>query len=246
MFSAFIIAPFAVIIYVVTLDKLFCISVCQFYWIRFILTGLYDRLNFYIERITQFGTNRKSPFEFNIGQYQLCKTNSWSSLGAHWHLTAVLSLFSTWLARGFYNNLGGCHLISMVMTRAMWSKGDITKWHHMSRMYLCGFIKWATTWQNRQNECAPSKDSDQPGHPPSLISVFTVRMKKSWALSYPLSAQWRLWSDWADVQTDLSLRWAHTHFVGFVMSWLKFCWSSAFETPFHRTTALEHRSTLGR
>ena len=26
------------------------------------------------------------------------------------------------------------------------------------------------------------------------------------------------WSDWADVQADLSLRWAHTQFVGFVMS----------------------------
>ena len=26
-------------------------------------------------------------------------------------------------------------------------------------------------------------------------------------------------SDWADVQADLSLRWSHTHFVGFVMSW---------------------------
>ena len=30
--------------------------------------------------------------------------------------------------------------------------------------------------------------------------------------------QQRLWSDWADAQTDLSLRWAHTHFVAFVMS----------------------------
>ena len=39
--------------------------------------------------------------------------------------------------------------------------------------------------------------------------------------SYPLSAQWRLWSDWADAQADLSLHWAHSHFVGFVMSWLK-------------------------
>ena len=37
--------------------------------------------------------------------------------------------------------------------------------------------------------CVPSKDSDQPGHPPSLIRVFTVRMKKAWVLSYPLSAQ---------------------------------------------------------
>ena len=67
--------------------------------------------------------------------------------------------------------------------------------------------------------CAPSEDSDQPGHPPSLIRVFTVRMKKAWFLSYPLSAQRRLWSDWADAQADLSLRWAYSHFVGFVMRW---------------------------
>ena len=40
--------------------------------------------------------------------------------------------------------------------------------------------------------CAPSEDSDQPGHPPSLISVFAVRKKKAWVLSYPLSAHWRL------------------------------------------------------
>ena len=36
------------------------------------------------------------------------------------------------------------------------------------------------------------------------------------------SGQRRLWSDWVDVQADLSLRWAHSHFVGFVMSWLKY------------------------
>ena len=40
--------------------------------------------------------------------------------------------------------------------------------------------------------CVPSEDSDQPGHPPSLIRVFAVRMKKAWVLSYPLSAQRRL------------------------------------------------------
>ena len=37
--------------------------------------------------------------------------------------------------------------------------------------------------------CAPSEDSDQVGHPPSLIRVFAVHMKKTWALSYPLCAQ---------------------------------------------------------
>ena len=31
--------------------------------------------------------------------------------------------------------------------------------------------------------CAPSEDSNQPGHPPSLIRVFAVRMKKAWVLS---------------------------------------------------------------
>ena len=60
--------------------------------------------------------------------------------------------------------------------------------------------------------CAPSEDSDQPGHPPSLISVFAVCMKKHWALNYLLSAQRRLWSDWADAQADLSLPWAHMSF----------------------------------
>ena len=79
-------------------------------------------------------------------------------------------------------------------------------------------VKWATTWQNQQSDCAPSEDTDQPGHPPSLIRVFAVRMKKTWVLSYPFSAQRRLRSDWADL---ICLRWAHTHFVGFVMLWLK-------------------------
>ena len=51
-----------------------------------------------------------------------------------------------------------------------------------------------------------------------VYRVFAVRMKKAWVLSYPLSGQWRLWSDWADAQADLSLPWAHSHFVGFVMS----------------------------
>ena len=31
--------------------------------------------------------------------------------------------------------------------------------------------KWAAWWQNQRNDCAPSEHSDQPGHPPSLISL---------------------------------------------------------------------------
>ena len=53
------------------------------------------------------------------------------------------------------------------------------------------------------------------------IRVFAVRMKKDWVFNYPLSAQGRRWSDWEDGQSDLSLLWAHTHFIGFVMRRLK-------------------------
>ena len=76
----------------------------------------------------------------------------------------------------------------------------------MPNHICCKSNKWAATWQNQQSECAPSEDSDQPGHSPSQISVFAVRMKKHWVLSYPLSAQRRLWSVLADAQADLSLR----------------------------------------
>ena len=86
---------------------------------------------------------------------------------------------------------------------------EISAWD--SNLYFMTI--WAATWQNQQNGCAPSEDSDQPGNPPSLIRVFAVCMKKAWVLIYPLSAQRRVWSDWADAQADLSLCWAHT-----------FCW----------------------
>ena len=71
---------------------------------------------------------------------------------------------------------------------------------------------WAATWQNQQSECAPSEDSDQPGHPPSLIMprlirVFAVRIMGSLGPKLSSCGQRRLWSDWADAQADLSLRW---------------------------------------
>ena len=55
--------------------------------------------------------------------------------------------------------------------------------------------------------------------PPAKI---TVHMKKAWVLSYPLSGQ----QD-SDAQADLSLRWLHSHFVGFVMRQLIYILISA-------------------
>ena len=84
--------------------------------------------------------------------------------------------------------------------------------------------------------CVPSKDSDQPGHLPSLIRVFTVCMKKPWVLSYPLSAQQILWSDWADAQANLSFRWAHMPFCWFCHVYhdsSKICSTNVWLTFFH-------------
>ena len=44
-------------------------------------------------------------------------------------------------------------------------------------------------------------------------SVFAVRMKKAQVLSYPLSIQRRLWSDWADAQADWVFAGCTDHFV---------------------------------
>ena len=83
--------------------------------------------------------------------------------------------------------------------------------------------------------CAPSKDSDQPGHPPSLIRVFAVCMKKAWVLSYPMSTQQRLWSDWADAQADL-----------FSLGIQSFCWfcHEAAQMCTSHTHAVTSRCTL--
>ena len=58
--------------------------------------------------------------------------------------------------------------------------------------------------------------TDQTGYLPSLIRVFAVHMmKEARVISYPLSAQGRLWSDLANARADLSLRWAHRSFCWF-------------------------------
>ena len=62
----------------------------------------------------------------------------------------------------------------------------------------------------------------------SAQSDHSIRCPREETLGPKLSitcAQRRLRSDWADAQADLSFRWAHTHFVGSVVSRLKFCYT---------------------
>ena len=48
----------------------------------------------------------------------------------------------------------------------------------------------------------------------TVWSVFLVRVKKLCIPVYPKCVQWRFWSDCANAQADLNLRWAHTFFSG--------------------------------
>ena len=74
--------------------------------------------------------------------------------------------------------------------------------------------------KTNKTTCAPSEDSDQPGHPPSLIRGFTVRMNKAWVFSYPLSTQRRLIRLGRCPGSSVFAEHATGHFVGFVMHWL--------------------------
>ena len=54
--------------------------------------------------------------------------------------------------------------------------------------------------------------------------VWSVSSLAAWRKLGSLATHWvqsKDWSDWADAQADLSLRCAHSHFVGFVMRRLK-------------------------
>ena len=101
-------------------------------------------------------------------------------------------------------------LIIIILCLQVWNLILFKQWiTHGLKLKLCSKDESLTSvslplstrvkdhWMSRKTNkmaYAPSKDSDQPGHPLSLIRVFAVRMKKVCDFSYPLSAQRRLWS----------------------------------------------------
>ena len=96
------------------------------------------------------------------------------------------------------------HFIESIECKSAGIHRDWIHWTRNVKTNDLQFEIWAVTRQNQQCDCAPSEDSDQPGHPPSLIIVFAVRTKKALVFSYPLNAQRRLWSDWADTYAGWS------------------------------------------
>ena len=97
---------------------------------------------------------------------------------------------------------------------SIWTCDSFSYWYLVKQKYELQHDK------TNKMTCLPCKDSDQPGHPPSLIRVFAVRMKKAWVLSKPLSAGQWLWSDWVDVKGWSESSLGARHFVGFVILWL--------------------------
>ena len=87
-------------------------------------------------------------------------------------------------------------------------------------------VIWASAWQNQQSDCEPYEDLDQPGHPPSLIRVFAVRMNKAWVLSYPLSAQRRL------IRLDGCPGWSESS-LGALVIWLVLLCGGSFSLFCH-------------
>ena len=83
------------------------------------------------------------------------------------------------------------------------------------------------TTKNNEMTHACIADSDQPGHLHPDWSVFAVRIKEPWIISYLLSAQQRLWSDRADVQLIRVFAGCAGNFVGLVTVWLLFSFKAS-------------------
>ena len=81
--------------------------------------------------------------------------------------------------------------------------------------------------------CAPSEDSDQPGHLPSVIRVFAVCSMGSQGPKVPSSGQLELWLDWADAQADLSLSWVHRSFCWICCAVAHMSWRCIAVTCLH-------------
>ena len=95
--------------------------------------------------------------------------------------------------------------------------------------------RWGWTWKwhrkyHNHNPHDPQHDkTNKVNVPPAKtqisLGIRPVRSESSlsaWRKLGSLATHWvhseDSWSDWADAQADLSLRWVYSHFVGFVMS----------------------------
>ena len=113
----------------------------------------------------------------------------------------------------------------IVSTAKWFHTGFYTKCKKCDEMYMCCICRLEDELpHDKPNKMTfvPSEDSDQPGHPLSLIRVFAVRSMGSLGPNFASGGQRWLWSDWADAQADLSLRWAHKSLCWFCQAMAQF------------------------
>ena len=111
-------------------------------------------------------------------------------------------------------------------------------WHVLIQFKQMAFLSvvWHVLHLQVQNKTSDEPQHDKtnkmsvrPAKTPTSLCIRPVwsesSLRAQWVAKGPkfLHADSDDWSDWADAQADLSLRWAHTHFVGFVMSQLRWC-----------------------
>ena len=127
-------------------------------------------------------------------------------------------------------------VLALSIDRSFWEFLSILLKYTQKQVKYKKKTKKTELWNMIRLMTKPTKWCPAKTQMPSLIRVFAVRMKKGGILTYPLSTQWRLWSDWADAQADLRLRWAHSYFVGFDMRQLIFWWNffASFCLQFYR------------
>ena len=93
--------------------------------------------------------------------------------------------------------------------------------------------------------CAPSEDSDQPGHPPSLIKVFAVRMKKARVLNW---YHWAHSEDFDQTGRMPRLIWVFAgrtcHFAGFVVRRLILALSNCYHLPLLKRSSSSGRTLI--
>jgi hypothetical protein len=81
-------------------------------------------------------------------------------------------------------------------------------------MQICHENKWAASRQNQHSAFVTSMDPDQPAHPRRLI-----RIHAQFAISF--STCYRVCKRTAWILIRLDTCWSQTHYVGFVVTWLK-------------------------
>ena len=101
------------------------------------------------------------------------------------------------------------HLKSLGSTSVFLATEDLPRVHCSETAFrtflLHGSLLYELPYdQTNKMTSAPSEDSDQPGHPPSLIRVFA---EETLGPQLPIVM--------ADALVDLSLRWAHRSFCLF-------------------------------